>query len=142
MIEPAIAAAIVTASGTLLGKVLDLVGTREPTAKAREVIDKTYDRLSKHAVTTNCVRILLALRQAGSKQSEGMLYPVVEAMRKRQEPNNETPFEASLTYRLRFLCLLGLVQPTLGEYALTELGAAFLVRASQDNFNYRSAFVA
>lgn len=141
MIEPAIAAAIVTASGTLIGKLLELVGKREPTAEAREVIDKTYDQLSKHAVTTNCVRILIALRQAGSKQSEGMLYPVVEAMRQRQETNS-LPFEVNLTYRLRFLCLLGLVQPTLGEYALTQLGAAFLVRASEDTINYRSAFVA
>ncbi len=141
MIEPAIAAAIVTASGTLIGKLLDLAGKREPSSKAREVIDKTYDRLSKDAVTTNCVRILLALRQAGTKQSEGQLYPIVEAMRQRQEPNG-MPFEANITYRLRFLCLIGLVQPTLAEYALTQLGAAFLVRASEDSLNYRSAFVA
>ena len=43
MIEPAIAAAIVTASGSLIGKLLDLAGKREPTARATEVIDKTYD---------------------------------------------------------------------------------------------------
>ena len=140
MIEPAIAAAIVTASGTLIGKLLELAGKQEPTAKAREVVDKTYDQLSKDAVTTNCVRILIALRQAGSKQSEGQLHPIVEGMRQHQEPNG-MPFEANLTYRLRFLCLLGLVQPTLGEYALTQLGAAFLMRASEDSVNYRLAFV-
>ncbi len=140
MIDPTIAAAIVTTSGNLIGKVLELISKKEPTAKALEVIDKTYDRLSKQVVTTNCVRILLALRQAGSKQSEEQLYPIVEKMRKRQEPTGQ-PFEVNLTYRLRFLCLLGLVQLALDEYALTELGAAFLARASNDTVNYKLAFV-
>lgn len=141
MIEPAIAAAIVTASGGLIGKLLELSGKREPTAQARNAIERTYKQLSKHAVTTNSVRILLALRQKGTKQSEGMLYPVVEEMRQRQEPTGRR-FESDLTYRLRYLCLLGLVQPTFGEYALTQLGAAFIAKASEDPINYRSAFVA
>jgi hypothetical protein len=141
MLDPQIAAAMVTASGALIGKLLELSGKRNPTAQARNVIEKTYGRLSDEAITTNSVRILRALRQAGSKQSEGMLYPVVEAMRERQEPIGKR-FETVLTYRLKYLCLLGLVRQTQDEYALTDLGAAFLAKASEDNLNYRSAFVA
>ncbi len=140
MIDPRIAAAIVTASGGVIETLLKLVGSKEePTAQAQRVINKTYDELSQ-AVTTNCVRVLRVLWQVGSKQSEGQIYNLAEPMRQRQEPTGQ-PFEPLLTYRLRFLCLLGLVRITLDEYAITQLGSAFLARAAGDQANYRLAFV-
>jgi len=110
--------------GGILAKIIELSGTSEPNAQAKKMIDKTHEKLTS-AVTTNSVRVLLALRQAGSKQSLGQLATTVEPMRQGQEPNSAA-FEADLNYRLKFLCLLGLVQPTLGEYGITHLGTAFL----------------
>lgn len=140
MIDPTIAAAIVTASGGVIKKVLELAVKPEPSADATKTIDKTYAKLST-VVTTNSVRVLIALRKAASKQSLGQLFMVVEPLRQRQEPTGQ-PFEADLKYRLNFLCLLGLVQPTLGEYAITQLGVAFLAKAAGDQTNYALAFVA
>src|SRR5713101_744996 len=123
-----------TASGGLVEKFLELAGKSEPSAQATKTIDKTYDKLCS-AVTTNCVRVLIALRRAGSKQSLGQIYQVVEPMRERQEPTSQ-PFEADLKYRLNFLCLLGLVQPTLAEHAITQLDVAFLSKAAGDERNW------
>ena len=86
MIEPAIAAAIVAASGTLIGKLLELAGKREPSAKAREVVDKTYDQLSKHAVTTNCVRILVASSTARLMRVASFFALVMKLARDRWRP--------------------------------------------------------
>lgn len=140
MLDPTIAAAIITASGGLVEKVLEIANKSEPNERAIRTIEKTYEGLSK-VLTTNCVRVLIALRKSGSKQSLGMIYPEVERMRKHQEPNGQ-PFEADLKYRLNFLCLLGLVTETLGEHAITHLGVAFLSKAASDQRNYSSAFSA
>lgn len=136
----ALAQALIKASPSLLAKVIDLARSSEPNAQAKKTIEKTYDKLTP-VITTNCVRVLIALRQAGSKQSESQIAMVVEPMRKRQEPDSAA-FEANLKYRLYFLCLLGLVQQTLNEYAITPLGNAFLLKASEDRLNYSKAFVA
>ena len=136
--DPTIGAAIITASGGMFQKILELAGKSEPSEQATQTIDKTYDKLSA-VLTTNCVRVLIALRKAGSKQSLGQIYQEVEPMRKRQEPTGE-PFEIDLKYRLNFLCLLGLVQPTLAEHAITQLGIAFLHKAAGDQRNYSLAF--
>ncbi len=138
MIDPTIVVAIVKASGGVIDKLLDIAGKSDPPLKAKQTIDKTYDRLS-NLVTTNCVRVLIALRRAGGKQSPGMVLSVVEPMRQRQEPTSKM-FENDLEYRLRFLCLLGLVKPTLGEYAITQLGVASLNKAAGDTINYTPAF--
>ncbi len=136
----ALAEAIIKASPSLITKVIELARDRDPNAQAKKTINKTYAKLSP-VVTTNCVRVLIALRQAGSKQSLGQIAGIVEPMRQRQEPDSN-PFEQDLKYRLYFLCLLGLVQQTLGEFAITHLGSAYLLKASDDRFNYSKAFVA
>jgi hypothetical protein len=140
MIDPTIAAAIVTASGGVINKLLELAGKSDPPRQAKKTIDKTYDKLSG-VVTTNCVRVLIVLRKTGGKMSEGMILHEVEPMRQRQEPTSQA-FENDLKYRMHFLCLLGLVQPTLSEYAITRLGVAFLAKAAGDTTNYTPAFVA
>jgi hypothetical protein len=139
ILSPTIIAAIISASGGILEKIIELSGKSEPNAQAKKTMAKSYEKLML-AVTTNSVRVLIALRQAGSKQSLGQIASVVEPMRQRQEPNGDA-FEADLNYRLKFLCLLGLVQPTQNEYALTHLGAAFLARAREDTLNYSKAIV-
>src|SRR5262249_52758620 len=93
------------------------------------------------AVTTNSVRVLRVLKNVGSKQSEGQIRIEAEAMRRRQE-STSLSFEQDLKYRMYFLCVLGLVQQTLDEYAITQLGVAFLAKASQDERNYSLAFAA
>jgi hypothetical protein len=141
MLDPTIAAAIVTASGGILEKILELSGNSEPNKKARKVIDETYDELTKE-VTTHSLRVLLALRQAGSNQAQFQIRNVVQPMSQRQEPNSP-PFEEDLTYRLKFLCLLGLVQPVGGsEYAITHFGTAFINKARDDSSRYTLAFIA
>ncbi|QXE07375.1 hypothetical protein BJG93_36625 (plasmid) [Paraburkholderia sprentiae WSM5005] len=95
MIDPTIAAAIISASGGLLGKLLELAGkTDPPTELAKKTIDKTYDKLQA-AITTNSLRVLIALRNVGAKQSSGMILPAVKEMQQRQEPGGDA-FEADL----------------------------------------------
>jgi hypothetical protein len=141
MIDPTIAAAIVKESGGLIKELLKLAGKSDPTRQAKTTIDKTYDKLSS-ALTTNCVRVLLVLRKTGGKMSEGMILQEVEPLRQRQEPTNPHPFESDLKYRMHFLSLLGLVQQTANEWAITQLGVAFLAKAAGDTINYTPAFVA
>ncbi|KWK76861.1 hypothetical protein WM15_28390 [Burkholderia ubonensis] len=69
-----------------------------------------------------------------------MILPAVKEMQQRQEPGGKA-FEADLDYRLKYLCLLGLVQITTSEYAITQLGIAFVNRAAGDRTNYSLAFV-
>ena len=139
MLDPTIVGAIINASGGIVGKLIELAGKSEPNDQAKKVVEKTYDKIAS-VVTTNSVRVLIALRRAGSKQSPGMVWDQVEPERKRQEPNSRS-FEADLEYRLRFLCLLGLVQRTYDEYAITHLGKAFLAKASEDTINYTKALI-
>lgn len=141
MLDPAIAAAIVSASGGILEKVLELSGRSEPNTQAKKAIAKTYEKLAQE-VTTNSLRVLIVLRQAGSNQAPNQVLGVARTMAKRQEPDGEA-FEGDIRYRLKFLCLLGLVQPVGGsEYAITHFGTAFVSRARDDNARYSKAFVA
>ena len=140
MLDPEVVAAIVTASGGLLQSVLETFGhSPEPSDSARKVIRKTYDQLAAE-ITANSLRVLIALKQAGSNKAPSQLSSVVQAMSDRQEPGGR-PFENDLTYRLKYLCLLGLAQPVGGsEFALTHLGAAFIQKAGEDAYKYTKAF--
>ena len=136
-----VAAAIITASGGVIQKLIEIAGKSEPNARAKKTADKTYDRLAQH-ITTHSVRVLRALRQEGTYQSPRRVLRIVDPMAKRQEPDGED-FEANLTYRLNFLCVLGLVQTASAtDYAITHFGVAFLAKASEDNMRYSKAFVA
>jgi hypothetical protein len=140
MLDPTISAAIVQAGGSILVQVLKLAMSTPPSGQATKVINKTYEKLAPE-VTTNTLRVLIALRQVGSAQFPAQVRPLVESMRQRQEPNGKR-FEADLTYRLKFLCLLGLLQPVGGlEYALTDLGGAFVDKARTDQARYSLAFL-
>jgi hypothetical protein len=137
--DPTIVAAIVNASGGVITELIKFWAGSEPDDRAQKTIAKTYEKIAS-VMTTNSVRVLIALRQAASKQSDGQILGVVEPMRQRQEPTGDA-FEVDLTYRMRFLSLLGLVQPTLGEHAITHLGVAFLEKAREDRLNYSKAFL-
>lgn len=139
--DPTVVAAIVTASGGVLQQVLKLFGSSpSPSDHAKKVIVKTYDKIVSE-ITTNSLRVLIALKNSGSNQAPEQLFSVVRPMAKRQESNGR-PFENDLTYRLKYLCLLGLVQPVGGsEFALTHLGAAFIQRARDDTARYTKAFI-
>ena len=139
MLDPTIVIAIINATGGIVAKLIELAGKSEPNDEAKKSVEKTYNKIAS-AVTTNSVRVLIKLREAGSKQSPGMLRAQVEPMRQRQEPDTKS-FENDLEYRLRFLCLLGLVGQTQGEYAITHFGNAFLAKASQDTLGYTKAFM-
>jgi hypothetical protein len=118
---------------------MELSGGSDPSEQAKRVIKKTYDTLARE-ITTNSLRVLLALKTAGSNQSQHQIRSVVERMRERQEPDSQS-YESNLEYRLKFLCLLGPVQMVGGrEFALTHLGAAFIDKARDDRARYSYAF--
>ena len=141
MLDPTIAAAIITASGGLLDKLIELAGKSDPNTQAVKAIENIYDKIAQE-VTSHSARTLLALEQTGSNQSTGQISKIVAPMALRQEPNS-SPFESDPTYRLKFLCVLGLVQMSGGsEYAITHFGAAFLSKARKDTKRYAKVFVA
>lgn len=92
MLDPTIVVAIINATGGIFSKVIiyatggivakliTLAGKSEPNDKAKRTVEKAYDKIAS-AVTTNSVRVLIKLREAGSKQSPGMLRAQVEPMR-------------------------------------------------------------
>lgn len=132
LITPSVIAAIATAAGPLLGKVLDLFGGKRDKVQdtaAQETALKAYDTL-KNNVSGGCARIL-RLMEYGS-----MYYP--STIREKLYPDlalpsaATTPFDNELRYRLEYMRLNGLVvQITGGEYGITRLGLAFLEEARQ-----------
>jgi hypothetical protein len=128
--DPSIIAAVVTASGSLLGKVIELfAGKRDPKTQeqAASVIQKTYDTL-KGNLTGGCVRVLMLL------ESGSLLYPAM--IRERYYPallapqEYMKPFDAEFRYRMEYMRLNGIVTLVAGgEYGITRLGLAFLEEA-------------
>jgi hypothetical protein len=137
MIDPTIGAAIFKAAGSVLVKLLDLAGKSPPTAKAKKTIDKTYDKLAD-AVSPNSLRALMALQDSGSFQLPEQIAEKAQGLATRQEPSGK-PLEPDITYRLLFLCLLGLIRRGTSDFALTDLGAAFIERARRDKARYTKA---
>jgi hypothetical protein len=68
-----VAAAIITASGGVIQKLIEIAGKSEPNARAKKTADKTYDRLAQH-ITTHSVRVLRALRQKVPTKAPGEFY--------------------------------------------------------------------
>ena len=141
MLDPTIVVAIVNSSGKLLATLLKVVGkAHAPSDQAKKVISNSYDKIAPE-VTTNSIRILIALDRVGSNQMPQQVSSLVKPMIDRQEPNGKQ-LENDVTYRLKFLCLLGLLQPIGGsEFALTDLGSAFIAKARDDQQRYSLAFI-
>ena len=135
-IDPTIVVAIIKAGGGLLPKLLELAGG--PSPDAGRVLLKVYEKVAD-AVSHNCLRVLVALQSSGAFQTpEQILVPAQKAAR-RQEPNG-SPFENDIAYRLRYLGLLGLVRVGAVDFALTDLGAAFIEQARRDKHRYGKVF--
>ena len=139
--EPTIIAAIVSAGGALLGKVIEeFAGKPDPGAQkqASEVIKKTYETL-KGNLTTGCVRILKLL-ESGSplypKQIREKYYPELQIPEDHLKEKLDTEFR----YRMEYLRLNGVVTLIAGrEYGITRLGLAFL-EESRRRRDYADAF--
>lgn len=138
--EPLVVAAIVNASAGVFQKVLELAGRHDPGESAKKVVAKTYDTLAT-ATSTNSLRVLIVLLEQGSSLIPKKVRQKAQALASRQEPDG-IRFEDELTYRLRFLCQLGLVQPvgSGAEFAITKLGSAFVDKARGDSYRYSDAF--
>lgn len=129
-VDPTIIAAVVTASGSFLGKLVDVYANTSDTKtreRAASVAQRVYEPL-KGNLTGGSVR-LLKLLESGS-----LLYP--QMIRKRMYPELQIPseyqqaFDGEFRYRLEYLRLNGLVQLVAGaEYGITVLGLAFLQEA-------------
>lgn len=139
--EPTIIAAVVSAAGSLLGKVIELyAGNRDTRTQeqAASVIQKTYETL-KGNLTDGCVRVLKLL------ESGSLLYSWM--IRERFYPTLQLPQEhlqeldSEFRYRLEYLRLNGVVTLVAGsEYGITRLGLAFLVEARRRRDYYGELF--
>jgi hypothetical protein len=139
VMEPLIASAVVKAAGGVIEKIFDYITKKEPSKKAVSAVSKVYDQISPE-VSSNSLRVLRVLQQAGSNLMATQIAKRAMEMAQRQEPDGR-PFESDIEFRLKFLRLLGLVQPVGGsEYALTDFGLAFISKAISDNRKYSLAF--
>jgi hypothetical protein len=142
MLDPTIAAAIVTASGglakVLLQKVLEMAGRSSPDAETEKVVSNVYEKVAD-AVSPNSLRALVVLQDIGAFQLPEQIAERAQKLASRQEPNGK-PFEPDITYRLRYLCLLGLARVGTSDFALTRLGAAFIEQARRDKSRYTLVF--
>src|SRR4051812_42501416 len=141
-LDPTIVVAIVNAAGGLAGgllqKVLARAGGTSHEDEAVKVISKVYEKVADN-VSPNSLRVLVALHQSGAFQLPEQILEVAQAAATRQEPTGR-PLEDDITYRLRYLCLLGLVRLGATDFALTDLGAAFIEHARNDKHRYRKVF--
>jgi hypothetical protein len=136
ILDPTIVVAIVNAAGGLLQKVLDLAtgSSRE----AGQVISKVYEKVADN-ISPNSLRVLVALKNAGAFQLAEQIIEMAQQAAARQEPTGR-PLEGDITYRLRYMCLLGLVRVGTSDFALTDLGDAFIERARNDKYRYGKVF--
>ena len=102
------------------------------------MLSRVYDRVAG-AVTPNSLRVLRVLQEVGSFQTPKQIVGPAQRMARRQEDNGE-PFETDITYRVKYLCLLGLVLQGASDFALTKLGAAFIESARRDKVRYSLVF--
>jgi hypothetical protein len=132
-LDPTLAAGIVQAAGTVFGAVVGRVPfgsqTGEADPKAKRIASKVYDQL-RVEITDNSFRVLM-LMENGDNQSASQvavrLYPDV----RRPLGEFSRQFDDELAYRLRFLCLLGLLTTVSSEFAITKLGRAYLTEARE-----------
>lgn len=140
VLDPNIAAAIITAAGGLLNKLLDLAGSSSPDTKTEKLLSKVYDQVAD-AVSPNSLRALIVLHEIRGFRLPEQILERAQELASRQEPGGKR-FEPDMTYRLRYLCLLGLVRAGVSDFALTEFGAAFIEHARRDKYRYGQVFTA
>ena len=138
--EPQIIAAIISAStsfGTTLFARFFPHRDEKPPDRAIEAVSRVYDRL-RTELTTNCVRVLQALENGDNPTRSELREKVFPHLQ--LTPDGMHAFDGEFQYRLKILCALGLVFDIGGgrEYAITELGFAFLAEARKRK-HYREA---
>jgi hypothetical protein len=143
-VEPTIIAAVVSASGRLLGQVIQTYGgAHDPKAQeaANKVIQRTYETL-KGNFTDGCVRILKLLEDGNGKYPEMIrenYYPTLLSSQ-----GSEAYMQAlnrEFEYRMEYLRLNGVVNHVAGrEYFITRLGLAFLEEARRKRDYYGVLF--
>lgn len=137
-LNPGIAATIITAAGGVLQKLLELAGKSSPERETEKVLSRVYDEVAA-AVSPNSLRVLIVLQDIGAFQLPEQIAEQAQRLASRQEPSGK-PFEPDITYRLRYLCLLGLVRVGTSDFALTRFGAAFIEHARRDEYRYSQVF--
>src|SRR6185503_17954797 len=105
-------------------KLLELAGKASPDLETKKVVSKVYEKVAD-AVSPNSLRALVVLQDIGAFQLPEQIVEQAQRLANRQEPNG-SPFEPDITYRLRYLCLLGLARVGTSDFALTRFGAAFI----------------
>jgi hypothetical protein len=128
MLDPTLAAAIVSAAGGVISTIIGRIsrtGDSPEQSKANQVIDKTYDKL-RDEMTDNNVRVLVIL------ESGENLAPHQAHSKILRKFDSDVEIEEDLRYRMKFLCLLGLLTPVGGsEFAITKLGLSYITKAKQ-----------
>jgi hypothetical protein len=137
-LDPTIAAAIVTAAGGLLQKLLELAGRSSPDTRTEKVVAKVYEQVAD-VVSPNSLRALIVLHDIASFQLPEQIAEQAKKLVSRQEPSGKS-FEPDITYRLRYLSLLGLVRVGTSDFALTHFGSAFIQHARRDKYRYAKVF--
>src|SRR5262245_47427131 len=102
-LDPNIGAAIVSAAGGLLQKLLELAGRSSPDTRTERVLSRLYEKAAD-AVSPYSLRALIVLQDIGSFQLPEQIAEQAQRLASRQEPSGK-PFEPDITYRLRYLCL-------------------------------------
>jgi hypothetical protein len=102
------------------------------------VLSKVYEKVAD-GVSPNCLRVLIALQKSRAFQTPRQILKPAKEAADRQEPDG-SPFETDITYRLRYLCLVGLVRAGAVDFALTHLGTAFIEHARSDKHRYGKVF--
>ncbi|MBI5031358.1 MAG: hypothetical protein HZB51_12585 [Chloroflexi bacterium] len=137
-LDPTVVATIVNTAGGVIQKLLDIAVRSSPDTKTKEVLSKVYEKVAD-AVSPNSLRVLIALQDIGGFQLPEQIAEPAQKLASRQEPNGKL-FESDITYRLRYLCLLGLVRGGIADYALTQFGAEFIEHARRDKHRYSMVF--
>lgn len=138
-LDPTVASAIVEATENWLGKALELSVDHHPDSDTEQALSRVYEEKLAGAVTPNSLRVLIVLQRARGFLTSEQVAEEAQQLATQQEPRGK-PFEPDITYRLRYLSLLGLVHAGASDFALTRLGVAFIDRARKDDLRYSKAF--
>ena len=140
LISPPVIAALVTAAGNVIGKIITWIGERGANGKADAdaAIEKAYPTL-RGAFTDGCVRILKVLENGQLAHAPIIRQRVYTDL---ALPDNiVSAFEGELRYRLEYMRLHGVLAPVgPTEYGITSLGLAFLEQARRRRDYYNVLF--
>jgi hypothetical protein len=130
--NPIIVAAIITAASKAVPTIFQRLTRETPDQEERvkRVVSEHYNEL-KNLVTPVCVK-LLKFAEDGTYhdlfQYREQLYPDMTFSNR----TNEDRFNNEFEYRLRYLVATGFFFNAIGEYYITQLGAAFLAKARDE----------